>query len=102
MPDKRNFFVQGEWLPEDLIKSGVRNSQQQGGRFKKPTRFSGADPQERLMQMRQYYELEGFKKETKIKGCPVPHKKGRAHVLLYVGSALAGYSNAAVAPADRL
>ena len=57
-------------------------SQQQAGRFKEPMPFSGANPREWLMQMRQYYDLRGFEEDLRLKDVPF-HLRGDAHLFYY-------------------
>ena len=76
------YAVQREKLIDELIKRDGHGSPHHGGRFKEPMLFSGDNPREWLMQMRQYYDLRGFDEELRLKDAPF-YLRGDAHMFYY-------------------
>ena len=77
-----NYTISREKAMDKMIALCARNSRTRSARAKEPMPFSGANPREWLLQMRQYYDMEGLEEEERLKDAPF-HLRGDAHLYYY-------------------
>ena len=77
-----DYTTKREKAMEDMIAFCARSSRSLSTRAKEPMPFFGANPREWLLQMRQYYDMEGFGEEQRLEDAPF-HLRGDAHLYYY-------------------